>query len=97
MKLRGHFEHNNEFLLSQRINVHESEIISRSFLSKLGYYVLTPFVLENGRRVLVNRGWISKYYLDKKNKNLIKEHDNGLVELEARVMLEEEVSIFFIL
>ena len=45
--LTGHFESNRQFLLD-----------NRSHAGQPGYEVLTPFVLESGRRILVNRGWI---------------------------------------
>jgi surfeit locus 1 family protein len=45
--LAGHFDPDHQFLLD-----------NRSHAGKPGYEVLTPFVLESGRRILVNRGWI---------------------------------------
>jgi len=47
IRLEGRFEPTRQFLLD-----------NRSHAGKPGYEVLTPFVLGNGRRVLVNRGWI---------------------------------------
>ena len=43
----GRFEPEHQFLLD-----------NRSHAGQPGYEVLTPFVLANGRRILVNRGWI---------------------------------------
>jgi surfeit locus 1 family protein len=45
--LTGHFDAAHQFLLD-----------NRSHAGKPGYEVLTPFLLESGRRILVNRGWI---------------------------------------
>jgi surfeit locus 1 family protein len=45
--IRGHFEPKRQFLLD-----------NRSHAGMPGYEVLTPFVLENDHRILVNRGWI---------------------------------------
>jgi len=44
----GHFEPAHQFLLD---NI--------SHAGKAGYEVLTPYVLRDGRRILVNRGWVS--------------------------------------
>jgi len=46
--LQGRFESQHQFLLD-----------NRSHAGKPGYEVLTPFVLASGRRLLVNRGWVS--------------------------------------
>jgi surfeit locus 1 family protein len=47
VQLTGRFEPDRQFLLD-----------NRSHAGKPGYEVLTPFLLDDGRRVLVNRGWI---------------------------------------
>ena len=46
--LRGHFEPSHQFLLD-----------NMSHAGQPGYEVLTPFVLDDGRRMLVNRGWVA--------------------------------------
>jgi surfeit locus 1 family protein len=43
----GHFDPRHQFLLD-----------NRSHAGQPGYEVLTPLVLANGRRLLVNRGWV---------------------------------------
>ena len=45
--ISGHFEPERQFLLD-----------NRSHDGNPGYEVLTPFVLHDGRRILVNRGWV---------------------------------------
>ena len=47
VRLRGRFDGEHQFLLDNRF-----------FEGRPGYEVLTPFVLDDGRRVLVNRGWV---------------------------------------
>jgi surfeit locus 1 family protein len=45
---RGRFESSRQFLLDNMPSAH----------GRPGFRVLTPFVLEDGRRILVDRGWI---------------------------------------
>jgi surfeit locus 1 family protein len=47
LKLNGSFEPEHQFLLD-----------NRSHAGRPGYEVLTPFRLNDGRRILVNRGWV---------------------------------------
>ena len=94
VKLRGYFEHDKEFLLSQRTNFQFSDAIV-SPLNRSGYYVLTPFVLENGRRVLVNRGWVSEYRKKPESRESGQVH--GTVELDAYVTFNEKVRSCFVI
>ncbi|KAI9292290.1 hypothetical protein K502DRAFT_284867, partial [Neoconidiobolus thromboides FSU 785] len=50
---KGHFVHDKEILLGPR-----------TFDNKLGYYLITPFKLDNGQVILVKRGWISREMKD---------------------------------
>ncbi|MDG9715056.1 SURF1 family protein [Streptomyces sp. DH24] len=45
---RGHFDTDDEVVVRRRTNSDE----------EVGYHVLTPFVLADGKILLVNRGWI---------------------------------------
>lgn len=47
VRLRGEFQHNRELFVSAR--VHKGEV---------GFHIVTPFVLTDGRTVLVDRGWV---------------------------------------
>ncbi|GHF64128.1 SURF1 family cytochrome oxidase biogenesis protein [Streptomyces thermodiastaticus] len=44
----GHFDTAHELVVRRRTNADD----------RVGYHVLTPFVLDDGRMLLVNRGWI---------------------------------------
>ena len=46
-------------LLGEFLHQHEFHISPRSFRGKLGYHILTPFHMIDGRVILVNRGWVS--------------------------------------
>ncbi|WP_073952328.1 SURF1 family cytochrome oxidase biogenesis protein [Streptomyces kebangsaanensis] len=45
---KGHFDTANEEVVRRRTNADD----------KVGYHVLTPFVLEDGKVLMVNRGWV---------------------------------------
>jgi surfeit locus 1 family protein len=47
IRMHGHFDGQHQFLLDNRF-----------FKGNVGYEVLTPFVLTDGRRILVNRGFV---------------------------------------
>ena len=95
VKLRGYFEHDKEFLLSQRTNLQLSDNTNISPFNRSGYHVLTPFVLENGRRVLVNRGWISEFR--KKPESRQSGQIQGIVEFNAYVTFDEKVCEIFVI
>lgn len=46
---KGHFDTAHEVVVRRRTNADD----------EVGYHVLTPFVLDNGRTLLVNRGWVA--------------------------------------
>jgi cytochrome oxidase assembly protein ShyY1 len=46
---QGHFDTAHELVVRRRTNTDD----------EVGYHVLTPFVLHDGRTLLVNRGWIA--------------------------------------
>ncbi len=45
--MTGHYDNDHAILLDNKIYQH-----------RIGYEVLTPFLLHNGKAVLINRGWI---------------------------------------
>ncbi|WP_078884316.1 SURF1 family protein [Streptomyces sp. NRRL S-340] len=45
----GHFDTAHELVVRRRTNADD----------RVGYHVLTPFVLDNGKVLLVNRGWVA--------------------------------------
>lgn len=46
---KGHFDTAHELVVRRRTNADD----------RVGYHVLTPFVLDNGKVLLVNRGWVA--------------------------------------
>ena len=89
--IRGRFEHENEVLIGPRKNQQRSkELIP--YWSTDGYYLLTPFILsDSGRRILVNRGWISMLRKDPVKRIL--SQVEGEIELNAYVTLYEKIDI----
>jgi len=53
VRLRGHFLHDHEFYLA-----------SRTRKGQVGLNVVTPFALDDGRTLLIDRGWISEHRRD---------------------------------
>ena len=47
VRLNGHYDVDHQFLIDNQISS-----------GKVGYLVLTPFILASSRAVLVNRGWV---------------------------------------
>ena len=53
LALYGVFQHDMETFLT-----------GRTYEGNAGFHVVTPFLLEDGRIILVNRGWVSEDYRD---------------------------------
>ncbi|XP_012224940.1 surfeit locus protein 1 isoform X2 [Linepithema humile] len=67
VKVKGKFLYEKEFLIGPRSLILNGEAVSErgggvfSSKSNTGYYVITPFEIENrGLTIMVNRGWIPK-------------------------------------
>lgn len=63
--MSGHFDHSKELLLGPRSkNTQQPRSGSGGLIGHnvpaSGYHVVTPFVLDSGDRILINRGWVSK-------------------------------------
>ncbi len=74
--------------------LHEQEIhlAARYYNSQLGYHILTPFRLEDGRLVLVNRGWV---HVDNKAPETRKEGQlEGTQHLIGMIRLDDDRSRF---
>lgn len=66
--VQGHFDNQHTFLLENKIYLH-----------KIGYEILTPFILKDRQKViLVNRGWIPQG-IDRKHIPKIPALDNELI------------------
>ena len=53
LQLVGEFDHENEVFLT-----------GRTYEGNAGFHIVTPFLLTDGRTILINRGWVSESYRD---------------------------------
>lgn len=95
VSVRGNFIHDREMYLGPRslINTNENDAKNSGGIfstrnASSGYYVVTPFKLENREEtILVNRGWVSRQNL---NPNSRKDGQiNGVVEIQGIIRLSE--------
>lgn len=92
VKVRGHFLHEREIFLGPRslMTPHDEQKGGGIFstASNSGYYVITPFKLENREEIiLINRGWVSRKHLNpntRKNGQI-----EGITEVQGIVRLNE--------
>jgi len=70
--VEGHFDHTKEILLGPRTRNdktqrHKPGLIAHG-QSEVGYHIVTPFILDNGDRILINRGWVISKNKDQKTR-----------------------------
>ena len=53
LALTGRFDHAKEVFMT-----------GRTYEGNAGFHIVTPFTLDDGRMILVNRGWVSESYRD---------------------------------
>jgi surfeit locus 1 family protein len=51
-------EYRKAIVTGQFMHLHEFHVIAISLDGQGGYHILTPFLLDDGRYLLVNRGWV---------------------------------------
>ena len=49
-------------------NKKEVHITGKTYEGNAGFHVITPFLMQNGNYVLVNRGWVSENYKEAKSR-----------------------------
>jgi surfeit locus 1 family protein len=60
---------------------------NRQMKAKLGFFVVTPFLQDNGEYVLVERGWIARDFMDRKKLQPI-ETVSGNVSISVRRLVD---------
>jgi surfeit locus 1 family protein len=81
VQVEGHFLHNHEF-----------HVAARYYRSQLGYHILTPFQLEDGRVLVLNRGWVP---LEKKEPATRAEgQEEGPLSLIVQVRTDNDRNFF---
>lgn len=65
---------------------------SRKFKGEVGYYILTPMQLLDGKIIIVNRGWVPDKLKDSltRPETLVK----GIIEVEGAIMKDEEKGLY---
>ncbi len=61
------------------LNEKEIHITGKTYEGNAGFHVITPFLIKNGKYILVNRGWVSESYKD------IKSRDFSMIEGETSI------------
>ena len=64
----------------------------RTFEGNAGFHIVTPFTLDDGRMILVNRGWVSESYRDpaKRSFTLVE----GETQIEAIIRFPNKKGYF---
>ena len=61
--------HKNEFtrlaLVGEFLHDKEVYLTGRTYEGNAGFHVVTPFLLVDGRTILINRGWVAESYRDR--------------------------------
>ncbi|MFE2044540.1 SURF1 family protein [Streptomyces sp. NPDC059477] len=76
---RGHFDPEREVVVRRRVNADE----------EVGFQVLTPFVLADGKVMLVNRGWIPADGLSQTAFPEVPAPPGGEITVSGRLMPDE--------
>jgi cytochrome oxidase assembly protein ShyY1 len=76
---KGHFDPDDEVVVRRRTNADE----------QVGYHVLTPFVLTDGKVLLVNRGWIPADAASQRTFPTIPAPPRGEITVTGRLMPDE--------
>tara|TARA_B100001564_G_C20652949_1_gene677757 strand:- start:894 stop:1631 length:738 start_codon:yes stop_codon:yes gene_type:complete len=56
-------------LTGKFLNKKEVHITGKTYEGNAGFHVVTPFLMQNGNYVLVNRGWVSENYKEAKSRS----------------------------
>ena len=99
LKIRGHFDHSKELYIAPRSYIPTKGELKRRRVDseltheRLGVHVVTAFQMENGKRILVNRGFASwKYqYPETREKGQISDSHivSGLIRIDDETLQEK--------
>lgn len=99
--VKGRFDHANEMYISDKLLKTPFHVIPKWYLKRYnpyfysepelnGYHVITPFILETGEKILVDRGWVDEPHLDPKTRTA--GQVEGTVEITGLIRNDEKVS-----
>jgi cytochrome oxidase assembly protein ShyY1 len=80
---KGRFDTDHEVVVRRRTNSHD----------EVGYHVLTPFVLDDGKVLLVNRGWVRSTGLGETAFPEIPAPPRGEIAVTGRLMPDETTEV----